>query len=168
MGTMVLRSAVSLLLLVLLHSAALAEKRIALLIGNKDYKPGVGGCMLKRSLSILLAFLLGLLSGTELGNAQGRRVALVIGNSKYVHAPALRNPANDASDIAVVLRDLGFEVIPGLDLTYEGMRNAVMAFSQRMEGADVGLLFYAGHGIQISDRNYLIPTDASLQHPRDV
>lgn len=48
------------------------------------------------------------------------------------------------------------------------MRNAVMTFSQKMEGADVGLFFYAGHGIQISDRNYLIPTDAQLAHPRDV
>jgi formylglycine-generating enzyme required for sulfatase activity len=124
--------------------------------------------MLKRSLSILLAFMLGLLSSVQLVGAQGRRVALVIGNSKYVNTPVLANPANDAADVAAVLRELGFEVIPGFDLTYEGMRNAVMAFSQKMEGADVGLLFYAGHGIQISDRNYLIPTDASLRHPRDV
>lgn len=100
--------------------------------------------------------------------AQGRRVALVIGNSTYQHIPTLKNPGNDARDISAALRELGFEVIEGLNLNYESMRRAILEFSQRLEGSDVGLLFYAGHGIQYSDQNYLVPTDAKLKHIRDI
>ncbi len=119
---------------------------------------------------VLLVFLLVVfgLAAAQPSEAQGRRVALVIGNSKYQNTPVLFNPGNDASDIASALRELRFEVVEGLDLSYEGMRRAVLAFSQKMEGADVGLLFYAGHGIQVSDRNYLVPVDAKLRHVRDI
>src|SRR5215470_20327260 len=76
-----------------------------------------------------------------------RRVALVIGNSAYQHAPYLPNPANDAEAMAATLQKLGFEVTKGIDLDRTKMEMIVREFSKTLPGADVALLFYAGHGI---------------------
>jgi uncharacterized caspase-like protein len=95
-------------------------------------------------------------------DAQGRRVALVIGNSAYEHTPSLTNTRHDADDFARALEALGFEVTKGLDLDKAGMDRTIRAFAERLVGAELGLFFYAGHGLQIGGVNYLVPVDAKL------
>src|SRR3954467_5150249 len=82
-----------------------------------------------------------------------RRVALVVGNSEYAHASTLRNPRNDASDMADALRGLGFEVLIGLDLDQQKFATNIDRFARMLDGADVGLFYYAGHGLQINEKN---------------
>lgn len=91
-----------------------------------------------------------------------KRVALVIGNSDYKHAPEIPNPAHDAEDVAEALKTLGFDVVEGRNLDFQATRMAIREFSKKLEEADLGLLFYAGHGVQVSGRNYLVPIDAQL------
>jgi uncharacterized protein len=98
----------------------------------------------------------------------GVRLALVIGNGKYVNAPALGNPANDSADFARALRGVGFEVIEQQDASREAMTKALREFSARLRGTEVALFFYAGHGIQLSGENYLLPVDADIHSPADV
>jgi tetratricopeptide (TPR) repeat protein len=101
-----------------------------------------------------------------IGPATGqRRLALVIGNGAYAHSPRLPNPPNDAHDLAAALRDLGFQVIEGYDLNGAAMRAKIIEFGGAMKGADVTLLFYSGHGMQVDGRNYLVPVDAKLEQP---
>ena len=97
-----------------------------------------------------------------------RRVALVIGNSSYVSAPALPNPANDARAMSDTLRRLGFIVQEGIDLDAAGMESTLRAFGAAAEAADVALVFYAGHGIQVDGTNYLLPVDVTLNRERDL
>ncbi|RUT93626.1 hypothetical protein EOD23_34335, partial [Mesorhizobium sp. USDA-HM6] len=97
--------------------------------------------------------------------AGSNRVALVIGNSKYVYAPALPNPAGDARLMADVLRKAGFNVIEGVDLDYAGMRDRLNKFTEASYDADTALIYYAGHGMQVNGKNYLIPVDAELTAP---
>lgn len=91
-----------------------------------------------------------------------KRVALVIGNGKYIHAGELANPVNDASDMAGELKKLGFVVIDGYDLPKAGLEKKVREFATQLQGADVGVFFYAGHGLQVSGVNYIVPVDAEL------
>ncbi len=97
-----------------------------------------------------------------------KRVALVVGNSSYTSTSPLRTPVNDAIDVASALDRLGFDVIRGTDLDYAGMREKVKLFSERLFGADVGLFYYGGHGIQVSGKNYLVPIDAKLNATSDL
>jgi hypothetical protein len=97
-----------------------------------------------------------------------KRVALVIGNSGYKAVTALQNPANDSADIARALEALDFEVELVSDLTFDNMRRSLRSFSKRASGADVALVFYAGHGIEVDGQNYLIPVDARLESSDDV
>ena len=95
--------------------------------------------------------------------AQGR-VALVIGNSDYKHTRVLPNPRNDAEAVAALLRQIGFaagDVILKLDLDYRAMRQEVRAFTAKAAGADMALVYYAGHGIEVAGENYLVPVDAN-------
>lgn len=78
-----------------------------------------------------------------------RRVALVIGNSHYSNLEPLPNPANDVREVAEVLRKAGFAVTLGLDVDQVGLEETVRAFLRSAEGAHVGLVYYAGHGVQI-------------------
>lgn len=95
--------------------------------------------------------------------AAERRVALVLGNSDYASLPALKNARGDGEAVAEKLTSLGFEVVSGFDQS-KGETQATMAhFARVVRGADVALLFYAGHGIQVSGRNYLLPVDAVLE-----
>ena len=96
-----------------------------------------------------------------------RRVALVIGNGTYPTAP-LKNPVNDARDMARTLRDLGFEVILRENATLRQMEDAVDELWMRLKAGGAGLFFFAGHGLQVAGRNYLVPVDARLQVEQDV
>jgi hypothetical protein len=91
-----------------------------------------------------------------------RRWGLVIGNGKYQNAPHLENATNDAKNMASTLRSLGFEILEGEDLTNEEMKRLILSFGAKLrEAKGVGLFYYAGHGVQVSARNYLIPIDVS-------
>jgi len=96
------------------------------------------------------------------------RRALVIGNSRYSRAP-LVNPGNDAQGMTEALRGIGFEVTAGLDLTREAMRDAVQTYIEavRRSGA-VGLFYFAGHGMQLAWRNYLLPVDAEIDSVEEL
>ena len=96
------------------------------------------------------------------------RVALVIGNSTYAHIGRLPNPENDAVDISIALRRLGFEVTTELDADRVELTEALRAFTRRSAGAEVSLVFYAGHGIEMDGVNYLVPVDARLERDLDV
>ncbi|MCD4792485.1 MAG: caspase family protein [Bacteroidales bacterium] len=96
------------------------------------------------------------------------RNALVIGNSKY-KTSALKNPANDAKAIANALRELNFDVIEIIDADKVTMRNAVRKFKEKMkEERGVGLFYYAGHGVQVKDENYLIPVNHDIKEEYDI
>jgi len=96
------------------------------------------------------------------------RVALVIGNTTYEHAPLLANPLNDARGMAAALRRLDFDVQESIDLDMVSMRQALRDFARQLEGADVGLFFYAGHALQVDGQNYLAPIDAKLERSSDL
>ena len=110
--------------------------------------------------AILLSMLF--LFVTSSARAEGRRVALVMGNSTYENAGHLPNPTNDAKDVAAQLKQLGFEVILGTDLDKAHMDKTIRDFAESLNGSEVGLFFYAGHGLQVDGENYLVPTDAKL------
>lgn len=92
-----------------------------------------------------------------------RRVALVIGNSDYANTARLANPVNDARALSAKLKGLGFEVMTHENLGGQDMRVALGRFTENALNADVALVFYAGHGIEMSGRNYLIPVDAEMR-----
>ena len=96
------------------------------------------------------------------------RVALVVGNSTYAHIGWLPNPDNDARDMSAALRRLGFEVTTEFDADRVALTEALRAFTRRSAGADVSLVFYAGHGIEMDGVNYLVPVDARLERDVDV
>ncbi|MDP4026376.1 caspase family protein [Methylobacterium sp. NEAU 140] len=115
---------------------------------------------------LMLAALVGLaLAGTA---RAGGRVALVIGIGAYQNAPALDGPVADARAMATALTRLGFDVMEGYDLRLDALRALVGAYAARLDGAGVGLLYYAGHGIAVAGENYLLPTDAVLRNEADL
>jgi uncharacterized caspase-like protein len=100
-----------------------------------------------------------------------KRVALVVGNSAYVNVPRLSNPANDARLMADTLRSLGFTLVGGgaqFDLDKTRFDNAVQDFGNQLQGADVGLFYFAGHGVQVRGANYLVPIGANPTREADV
>ena len=110
-----------------------------------------------------------ILASTTL-QAEETRIALVIGNSDYASGP-LPNPANDAKLISEALTSLGFDVIARRNADQITMKRAIQEFGSRLEKAGpgaVGLFYYAGHGVQLSGRNYLIPTTAHIDREGDV
>jgi uncharacterized caspase-like protein len=96
------------------------------------------------------------------------RVALVVGNSAYQAAPALANPLNDARDMSAALKAAGFTVVEALDADRRKFDGALRAFADQLGKADVAVFFYAGHGMQVGQQNYLIPVDAKLERERDL
>ena len=96
------------------------------------------------------------------------RVALVVGNSTYAHIGRLPNAENDARDMSAALRRLGFQVTTELDADRVALSEALRTFTRRSLGADVALVFYAGHGIEMDRANYLVPVDARLERDVDV
>ena len=96
-----------------------------------------------------------------------QRVALVIGNSKYKDSPLI-NPANDAKAVAIALEKSGFRVILKLDANQKEIHDAIAVFGDALKRDAVGLFYYAGHGIQIKERNYLVPVGENIFREEDV
>jgi hypothetical protein len=97
-----------------------------------------------------------------------KRVAFVVGNGAYKNVAALPNPAVDAKSMAKLLRNVGFDVVEGANLTRDKMTEKLLDFGKKAEGSDVALFFYAGHGIAVNGTNYLLPVDADLKSEMDV
>jgi hypothetical protein len=112
----------------------------------------------------LCGLFLVLLSGLALAETPPeRRVALVIGNSSYRNAPVLPNTVNDARDMVVALRKVGFEVVDGIDLDKRGMDSALTRFARIAQDADAAMFYFAGHGFQFNGENYLVPVEAKVE-----
>jgi uncharacterized caspase-like protein len=101
-------------------------------------------------------------TGTE------RRLALVIGNGEYQRTARLRNPVTDAADIAATLQSLNFRVKLVRNAKQRDMEDVIRGFGRDLRPGDVGLFYFAGHGIQLEGENYLLPVDASLDSAADV
>ncbi|MBR0847728.1 caspase family protein [Bradyrhizobium diazoefficiens] len=98
-----------------------------------------------------------------------KRVAFVVGNSSYQNVGALANPANDAAAIADLFRKASFDVVESRrDLTNTEMRRALREFTEKTRDADVAVIYYAGHGIEVDGINYLVPVDAVLERDTDA
>jgi uncharacterized caspase-like protein len=100
--------------------------------------------------------------------AASDRVALVIGNGSYQSAAELPNPPNDAADVAEALRRIGYEVVEGRDLGKSAMENRIREFGRKLDKANIAIFFYAGHGLQVGGKNYLVPIDAKLERASDL
>lgn len=106
--------------------------------------------------------------GLDNSNASSnRRIALVIGIGAYATSP-LKNPPNDATDMAAALSKVGFTVEHGVDLTQRQMKAMIREFGQKLKAGGQGLFYFAGHGVQLKGRNYLIPVDAEITSEADV
>ena len=100
-----------------------------------------------------------------------KRVALVIGNSSYRYISSLENPANDAKLIAETLAAVGFDLVGGgaqLDLDKPALESVIRRFGQEVQEADVALVYYSGHGVQLNGSNYLAPVSANPVREVDV
>jgi uncharacterized caspase-like protein len=108
-------------------------------------------------------------AGLNFSPAEARRVALVIGNAEHKFLPVLKNPVNDATEVAATLENLNFDkVILKKDLGVEGFRAALRELSRDAKDAEAAVVFFAGNGIQVDGRNYLIPVDARLASVGEV
>ncbi|WP_316158529.1 MULTISPECIES: caspase family protein [unclassified Bradyrhizobium] len=97
-----------------------------------------------------------------------RRVAFVVGNGAYKSVAQLPNPPVDAKAMAATLRNVGFDVVEGTNLTRDKMTEKLLDFGRKAQGADIAVFYYAGHGIAIAGTNYLLPVDADLKSEMDV
>src|SRR5271169_754557 len=97
-----------------------------------------------------------------------KRVAFVVGNGAYKNVAQLPNPPIDAKAMAATLRNVGFDVVEGTNLTRDTMTERLLEFGKKAQGADVAVFFYAGHGIAINGTNYLLPVDADIKSEMDV
>ena len=125
--------------------------------------------MLRRVL--LLAVTAAVIAASSLPALAGKRVALVIGNSAYQNISRLDNPRNDAMLMAATLLELGFTLIGDaaqLDLDKTSLDIAIQRFGTTLEGADVAMYYYAGHGVQVRGANYLVPVNANPAREADV
>lgn len=100
--------------------------------------------------------------------AAEKRVAFVVGNSAYIHAPHLPNTVNDARATAAALRKLRFSVIEVLDADAAAMQRSLAVLTRELEGADLAIFYYAGHGMAIDGVNYVFPIDADLKTEADI
>jgi uncharacterized caspase-like protein len=118
-------------------------------------------------LLILALSVISILASSNVAKAD-RRVAFVVGNGAYKNAQPLPNPPIDAKAMASVLRNVGFEVVEGTNLTRDKMTERLLEFGKKAQGAEVAVFFYAGHGIAINGTNYLLPVDADIKSEMDV
>jgi len=116
-------------------------------------------CPLRKGILVTLASMfmgMGFLSYAPMGQAK-ERVALVVGNSGYVHSGDLKNPVHDADALTLSFARLGFQVIQGKDLSKDAMESRLQEFYQELDDAKVAVFFYAGHGLQLNNKNFLVP-----------
>src|SRR5476651_1148390 len=118
-------------------------------------------------LMILALSVMGILVSADAARAD-RRVAFVVGNGTYKNVTQLPNPPIDAKSMAGVLRNAGFDVVEGINLTRDKMTERLLEFGKKTQGADVAIFFYAGHGIAVDGVNYLLPVDADVKSEMDV
>ena len=114
---------------------------------------------------------IGVLASSSVAKADtkaDKRVAFVVGNGAYRNVATLPNPPADASAMAATLRNVGFDVVEGVNLTRDGMTDKLLDFGRRAQGADIALFYYAGHGIAINGVNYLLPVDSDIKSEMDV
>ncbi|MEA2918174.1 MAG: hypothetical protein QOJ15_10255 [Bradyrhizobium sp.] len=124
-----------------------------------------------RRIGFLVSILFLLMSAAALPAAAETRVALVVGNANYRNVPSLTNPADDARLMAGTLKSLGFRLVGDeaqIDLDKIALDAAVRSFGNQLRGADVGLFYYAGHGLQVRGANYLVPVGANPVREADV
>ena len=123
---------------------------------------------MRRLQHALFAFFLALPAAAPAASGE-KRVALLIGNAKYAHEAQLANPGNDAREVAAALKRIKFDDIEVvLDADLNQMQSALARFARRANSADLALIYYSGHGIEVDGRNYLIPTSAKLLDSGDV
>jgi Caspase domain/Putative peptidoglycan binding domain len=118
-------------------------------------------------LLIVALSVVGILMSANAAKAD-RRVAFVVGNGAYKNVTQLPNPPIDAKAMAGVLRNAGFDVVEGINLTRDKMTERLLEFGKKTQGADVAVFFYAGHGIAVDGTNYLLPIDADIKSEMDV
>jgi hypothetical protein len=116
---------------------------------------------------VAITWLLLLLTPSDSASVQERRIALVIGNGAYKSSP-LANPVNDANDVAAALKKLGFSVKLKINANQRSMENSIRTFGKDLRSGGVGLFYFAGHGLQVHGRNYLIPIGANIKSEADV
>src|SRR6187431_351376 len=131
----------------------------------KPFIDSAGGFPMRYPTLILSAVCLLFTAGAA---SAEKRVAFVVGNGAYKNVAPLPNPSVDAKAIASTLRNVGFEVVEGSNLTRDKMTERLLDFGKKAQGADVAVFFYAGHGIAISGTNYLLPIDADIKSEMDV
>ena len=125
----------------------------------------------RRRFGLLASALLGVLLAGTPSTGSGRadpRIALVVGNGRYVATSRLANPPNDARAIAQVLRGVGFEVTEVIDAGRARLEEEIRRFRDARRGVAASIFFYAGHGLQIDGENYLVPVDARFEDGIDV
>ncbi|MBI5163863.1 MAG: caspase family protein, partial [Magnetospirillum sp.] len=120
-----------------------------------------------RRLMMMAAAVASLITGAA-SAAEDRRVALIIGNDSYRSLKKLDNGANDARAMASELKAMGFETILKVNAGRKEMHAAIGEFGGKLSSGAVGLFYYAGHGIQAGDHNYLVPVDAELVSEDDL
>ena len=119
-------------------------------------------------LTVIAGAIVAMLLGADAAWAQ-KRVALVVGNSAYQTVPQLPNPSRDANSVAKMFRDAGFDKVDIiLDAGNLNFKRAIRKFQDESDRADIAVIYYAGHGIEIGGTNYLIPVDARLASDRDA
>src|SRR5215510_3361112 len=124
------------------------------------------GLAVRSAVLIVLGFLLCLAADPALAD---KRVALVIGVSEYQQAPRLPNPSRDAEAMAALFKQAGFDVVVSKrDLGIADLRRTIREFSETSRDADIAVVYYAGHGIEVDGVNYLVPTDAKLASDFDI
>jgi uncharacterized caspase-like protein len=130
--------------------------------------------MHRRRIAILTSLAFALLAGAPrpaLAQGDDPRLALVVGVSAYRHLDPLVNPANDARAMARALALAGFELVgggPSIDPGRQGLERAIADFARRIDRRTIGLFYFAGHGIQVRERNFLAPADAALSTAADA
>lgn len=122
-----------------------------------------------RRSGLLILFLAMITAGSVIEGHSSDRVALVVGNSDYVHTQSLPNPARDATAVADKLRGMGFNSVSlKLDLDLDSMTRAITEFAARARGADIAVIFYAGHGMEAGGDNFLVPVNARIKKEADI
>ncbi len=125
--------------------------------------------LLKIVFFLIIAFCPTFINGQNSQNSNGdKRLALVIGNAKYIYSGELGNPENDAKAMKIALQQVGFDVLEYENLNQPQMKAAIDDFGKKLKNYSIGLFFYAGHGIQSKGYNYLIPVDANLQTEQQI